>query len=306
MSVSPNGRQLPIAHGSQHAVIIGLGAGLRSYGVGDVDIVDGYRHDEVCDGARGQLLLPWPNRVAGGRYRFGGADHQLPVNETRTGCAIHGLTRSLQWQVVDTAGDSVSLELDLQPGEGYPFRLHLGVVYRLDSSGLSARITATNRGGDPCPYGAGAHPYLRVADGAPIDGALLHIPADATLDADERGIPTGVVRPVDGSDYDFRTPRTIGDVQLDTAFTRLRPDSDARTRISLTTQDGDGASIWMDGTHQYAMLYSGDTLGEESRRRRGLAIEPMTCAPDAFNSGAGLIILQPGEQHASMWGITPH
>ena len=171
---------------------------------------------------------------------------------------------------------------------------------------MSARITATNRGGDPCPYGAGAHPYLRVADGAPIDGARLHIPADATLDADDRGIPTGAVRPVDGSDYDFRTPRTIGGVQLDTAFTGLRPGSDARTRISLTTQDGEGASIWMDQTHQYAMLYSGDTLGEESRRRRGLAIEPMTCPPDAFNSGAGLIILQPGEQHASMWGITPH
>jgi aldose 1-epimerase len=306
MSASPNGRQLLIAHGSQHAVIVEVGAGLRSYGVGDVDNVDGYRRDEVCDGGRGQLLLPWPNRIAGGRYFFGGADHQLSVNEPRTGCAIHGLTRALQWHVVDTTGNSVSLELDLQPSEGYPFRLHLGVVYLLDSSGLTARITATNKGAGPCPYGAGAHPYLRVADGAPIDGALLHIPADATLDTDERGIPTGAVRPVDGSGYDFRTPRTVGGVQLDTAFTRLRPDSDARTRISLTTQDGDGASIWMDDTHQYAMLYSGDTLGDESRRRRGLAIEPMTCAPDAFNSGAGLIILQPGEQHVSMWGITPH
>ncbi len=306
MTASPNGRQLPIAHGSQHAVIVDVGAGLRSYGVGADDIVDGYRHDEACDGARGQLLLPWPNRVAGGRYRFDGVDRQLPVNEPRTGCAIHGLTRALRWQVVDTSGDSVSLELDLPPSDGYPFTLHLGVTYTLDSSGLTVRITATNRGGEPCPYGAGAHPYLRVADGAPIDGALLHVPADATLDADDRGIPTGAMRSVDGSAYDFRAPRRIGGVTLDTAFTRLRADADGRTRISLTTQRGDGASVWMDHTHQFAMLYSGDTLGEESRRRRGLAIEPMTCAPDAFNSGAGLITLQPGEQHASVWGITPH
>ena len=306
MSTSPSGRQLPIEHGNQHAVIVEVGAGLRSYAAGADDIVDGYRHDEACDGGRGQLLLPWPNRVAGGRYRFDGADHQLPVNEPRTGCAIHGLTRSVRWQVAGSASDSVSLELRLPPSEGYPFTLQLGATYTLDSGGLTARITATNAGGEPCPYGAGAHPYVRVADGSPIDGALLDIPADATLEADDRGIPTGVVLPVDGSPYDFRSPRRIGALRLDTAFTRLRAGSDGRTWISLTTQGGGGASVWMDDTHQFAMLYSGDTLGEESRRRRGLAIEPMTCAPDAFNSGAGLIILQPGEQHTSVWGITPH
>ncbi len=306
MSTSPSGRQLPIAHGTQHAVIVEMGAGLRSYAAGASDIVDGYRHDEACDAARGQLLLPWPNRVAGGRYRFARVDHQLPVDEPRTGCAIHGLTRTLRWQVVDNASESVSLELDLPPSDGYPFALHLGATYSLDASGLTARITATNAGRRPCPYGAGAHPYVRVPDGSPIDGALLDIPADATLETDDRGIPTGAVRPVDGSAYDFRTPRRIGALTLDTAYTGLRAGSDGRTRISLTTPAGRGASVWMDGTHQFAMLYSGDTLGDESRRRRGLAIEPMTCAPDAFNSAAGLIVLQPGEQHTSVWGITPH
>jgi len=306
MSASLNGRQIAITHGRQRAVIVEVGAGLRSYGVGTEDIVDGYRHDQPCDGGRGQLLLPWPNRIAGGRYRFNGVDRQLPVNEPRTGCAIHGLTRSLRWEVVDTAGGMVVLALELPASEGYPFRLHLRVAYTLDSGGLAARVTAINRGDGPCPYGAGAHPYLRVAGDLLIDDALLHIPADATLDADDRGIPTGIVRSVDGSEYDFRTPRRVGALMLDTAFTRLRADADGRTRISLTTHAGAGASIWMDGAHPFAMLYSGDTLAEESRRRRGLAIEPMTCAPDAFNSGAGLIILQPGEQHVSMWGITAH
>jgi aldose 1-epimerase len=53
------------------------------------------------------------------------------------------------------------------------------------------------------------------------------------------------------------------------------------------------------------MIYSGDTLTDVPRRRHGLAIEPMTCAPDAFNSGLGLITLQPGESHVSTWGISP-
>ena len=92
---------------------------------------------------------------------------------------------------------------------------------------------------------------------------------------------------------------------LDTAFTQLRADKDGIIRIALTAADGrSGAGVWMDSSHRYAMIYSGDTLADASRRRRGLAIEPMTCAPDAFNSGAGLIVLQPGETHTSTWGIS--
>ena len=305
MSDSPSGRQFPITDGEQRAVVVEVGAGLRSYAAGADDIVDGYRRDDVCDAARGQLLLPWPNRIAGARYRFRGADLVLPVNEPRTGCAIHGLTRSLRWQVVDAARDEISLALDLPPSEGYPFVLHLQVTYRLDPGGLTVRTTATNRGEQPCPYGAGAHPYLRAGGGALIDDALLHIPADATLDADPRGIPTGTLHPVDGSDRDFRTPRRIGATTLDTAYTELHADAGGITRISLTAPGGGGASVWMDGTHRYAMLYSGDTVAEVQRRRRGLAIEPMTCAPDAFNSDAGLIVLQPGEEHTGVWGISP-
>ncbi len=306
MSATPTGRQYALVNGEQHAVIVELGAGLRSYRAGAVDVVDGYRRNEPSEGGRGQVLLPWPNRVAAGRYAFGGRELQLTVNESRTGCAIHGLTRSLPWALVDAATDATTLALDLRPSAGYPFALSLAVTYTLTSEGLTVQTSARNTGDEPCPYGAGAHPYVRVDDAQTIDSGILRIPATATLDADARGIPTGVVCAVEGTDVDFRTPRRIGALVLDTAFTALSADDDGITRISLAAADMNRAvTVWMDATHPFAMIYSGDTLADVPRRRHGLAIEPMTCAPDAFNSGLGLITLQPGESHVSTWGISP-
>ncbi len=306
MSVTPSGREYALVNGDQRAVIVEVGAGLRSYRSSTTDVVDGFRRSEHVEGGRGQILLPWPNRIADGRYSFGGREMQLPVNESRTGCAIHGLTRALQWALVDAAVDTATLSLDLWPSTGYPFALSLAITYALTSHGLTVQTTARNTGDDPCPYGAGAHPYVRVDDAHPVDASLLHMPASATLEADARGIPTGVTCSVEGTDFDFRTPRRIGSLRLDTAYTALSADVDGITRISLAAPDGDRAvTVWMDATHPFAMIYSGDTLSDVRRRRHGLAIEPMTCAPDAFNSGFGLITLQPGESHVSTWGISP-
>jgi aldose 1-epimerase len=306
VSIAPSGRQYALVSGDQRVIVVELGAGLRSYKAGTTDIVDGYRRNEHSEGGRGQVLLPWPNRIAGGRYTFAGRELQLPVNEARTGCAIHGLTRSLPWTLVDAAQGATTLAVDLRPSDGYPFSLSLEVRYALDAGGLTVRTTARNTGNESCPYGAGAHPYVRVGDAQPIDAAVLRVPALATLEADGRGIPTGVVRPVEGTDFDFRTPRRIGSLVLDTAFTSLSADADGITRIALGSPDGDRAvTVWMDATHPFVMIYSGDTLADVARRRHGIAIEPMTCAPDAFNSGLGLLTLQPGASHVSTWGITP-
>ncbi len=306
MSSYPTGRQYPLAHGSQRAVVVELGAGLREYSTDAGAIVDGYSPEQDADGGRGQLLIPWPNRIADARYRFEGMELRLPVNEPRTGSAIHGLTRGMPWHLADASAAAVTLTLDLPPQDGYPFQLGLSATYSLDGDGLAAQLTATNRGDRACPFGAGAHPYVRLATDGLIDAALLHVPADATLATDDRGIPTGVERPVVDTTFDFRSPRALGPLVLDTAFTRLRPDEGGVTRIELLAPDrSQGVAVWMDGSHRFVMIYSGDTLADPARRRRGLAIEPMTCAPDAFNSGAGLIVLQPGETHRSRWGIAP-
>ncbi len=306
MTPFPTGQQYRLTHGTHHAVIVERGAGLREYGSDGVAFVDGYAESESDDGSRGQLLLPWPNRIADATYRFENHEFQLPVTEPRTGSAIHGLTHNRLWQRVDMSASMVTLALDLQPEDGYPFRLALRASHSLDEAGLTVTVSATNHGDTACPYGAGAHPYVRLASDATIDGALLHIPASTTLDADDRGIPTGVEQAVTGTPFDFRNPKPIGSQVFDTAFTGLAVGAGDITRISLTEPDGThGVVVWMDASHRYAMIYSGDTLGDLTRRRHGLAIEPMTCAPDAFNSGAGLVILQPGEMHTSTWGIAP-
>jgi galactose mutarotase-like enzyme len=300
----PTGHQYELAHGGQRAVVVELGAGLREYDTDVAPLVDGYARDQACDGSRGQLLIPWPNRIAGATYRHDSAEFRLPVNEPRTGSAIHGLARDKRWRLAGSSAAAVTLTFDLPPQDGYPFSLSLSATYSLAGDGLTCQVTATNRGERPCPYGAGAHPYVRVAGSELIDDALLQIPSGATLETDDRGIPTGAERHVEGTVFDFRTPRPIGTLVLDTAFTRLRADEDGVTRITLRSRDGShGVAVWMDQSHRYAMIYSGDTLPDVSRRRRGLAVEPMTCAPDAFNSGAGLVVLQPGEEHRSTWGI---
>lgn len=306
VTLPPTGRQYELTSGRQRAVVVELGAGLREYGSSAGPLVDGYGIDESPNGGRGQLLLPWPNRIADATYRFSGREYRLPVNEPRTGSAIHGLTREARWHLRESSAGAVILALDLPPQDGYPFPLQLTATYNLSSEGLTVVITAVNNGHTPCPYGAGAHPYVRLVAGGVIDDALLHIPAGATLEADTRGIPTGTELPVDGTAFDFRSPRPIGSLRLDTAFTKLIAANDGITTIELTAPDrGNGVAVWMDASHGYAMIYSGDTLPDAPRRRHGLAIEPMTCAPDAFNSGAGLAVLQPGETHTSTWGISP-
>ena len=129
------------------------------------------------------------------------------------------------------------------------------------------------------------------------------MPASVRLITDRRQIPVGQV-PVDGTEYDFREPRGIGTTRLDTAYCALARDHEGIARVTLEDPvSGQGVTLWMDATHSHVMVFTGDTLAE--RRRHGIAIEPMTCPPNAFASGEGLIVLDPGASHVSRWGIIP-
>jgi aldose 1-epimerase len=121
------------------------------------------------------------------------------------------------------------------------------------------------------------------------------VPARAVLEADERGIPVGS-RPVEGSELDFRKPRPIGRARLDHCFTDLDRGEDGWARVEL-----DGTTLWADESYPYLMIFTGDGLPDADRR--SVAVEPMTCAPNAFSSGDGLILLEPGDSHAAAWGI---
>jgi aldose 1-epimerase len=301
--ILPSGRQHVITHGRQRAVITEVGGGLRAYTVAGTDVIDGYAEDEMCTVARGVPLLPWPNRLQDGRYDFMGQTYQTALTEPSRGNAIHGLTRWLNWSGSQPGDDQALMSLLLHPQDGYPFTLSLTIDYRLSDDGLTVRTLATNAGERPLPYGAGHHPYLTVGTER-IDDATLRIPALLSLETDDRQIPTGRLVRVEGSGYDFLEPRKIGALKLDTAFTSLIPDADGLSRVVLQNPDSRRRlTVWVDRAYQYLMVFTGDTISPPSRRRHGIAVEPMTCAPNAFQNGLGLITLPPGESVASTWGI---
>ena len=299
----PSGEQISLQLGAQRATVVEVGGGLRAYALGDWGVIDGYGVHERCSGGRGQPLLPWPNRLRDGRYQWDGSELQLDLSEPARQNAIHGLVRWRNWQVRAREPARAVLGHLLHGEPGYPFILDLELEYLLEPRGLTVTTSARNLGPDACPYGAGMHPYFSLG-AATIDAAILTVPAARRVVTDERGIPVGE-EPVAGGPFDFRSPREIGSAQIDTCFAGVDRDDGGDARISLSTVDGSRRlALRASSEYEYVMVFTGDTLAPD-RRRRGVAIEPMTCAPDALRSGAGLVRLEPGEGHVASWGIEP-
>src|SRR5215813_5515718 len=227
--IAPSGEQIEIAAEEQLAIVVEVGGGLRAYSARGRAFLDGYGAEEMCSSSRGQVLIPWPNRLQNGSYDFDGRRHQLPLNEPERHNAIHGLVRWATWRAVARQPHRVVMEHILHPQPGYPFSLRLGIEYTLSASGLCVRTTATNIGTAACPYGSGAHPYLTLGT-ASIDHLILRIPGNTVLRADERGIPIGREAVV-GTQYDFRQPRSIGALALDHAFADLDRDANGMALI---------------------------------------------------------------------------
>jgi aldose 1-epimerase len=269
------GEQIRLVHGEQEVTVVEVGGGLRTYSAGGREILDGYGEDEVCPSGRGQLLVPWPNRIDGGVYAFEGRDHRLPLTEPEAGNAIHGLVRWSSWSVEERDAARAVVARILRPQPGYPFTLGLAFEYALDDDGLTVAATATNLGAETCPFGAGAHPYLAAGAGK-VDALVLTLPAETVLRADARGIPTGSA-PVAGTELDFREPRPIGATVLDHAFTGLARGDDGLARVDLHDADGGAvASLWADEAYPYLQVFTGDPLPDVARR--SIAVEPMTSA----------------------------
>jgi len=301
---SPTGEQWQIAHGRQRAVITEVGATLRAYTLDQRPVVAGFGPDEWAHGGRGQVLAPWPNRLGDGRYRFGDTDAQAAIDEPERNNAIHGLVRWMPWQLEVKAQNLVALRCQVFPVPGYPFHLELGIEYRLGRDGLTVSTVATNVGPGTLPFGLGFHPYL-AAGTETIDTAQLILPAHERLVLDQRGLPSGEVRAVEGTEYDFTKGRRIGPTQLDTAYTGIERGRDRLAWAELADPAQDTATqLWTDEGFGYLMCYTGDTL-PEGERRRAVALEPMTCPPDAFRSSRGLIILERGQRWEGSWGMVP-
>ncbi len=300
MSVAPSGEQLQISAGEHRATIVEVGGGVRQYTVAGRDVLEPYPEAAMCDGAHGAPLIPWPNRLADGRYSFDGAEHQVALSEPEKDNAIHGFLRWRSWTARVHEGDRVVMGTVLHPLKGYPFALDVQIEYTVGASGLTVTTTATNVGDNPCPYGAGQHPYLSPGAGL-IDGCTVQLEAATVIDTDnERQLPAGRT-PTAGTALDLSAGKHLGDQKLDFPFTDLTRDEHGRAWVRLTAVDGSRAEPWVDQSYPVVELFTGDTLTPE-RRRRGLGTEPMTCPPNAFASGEDLQRLEPGQRTISSWG----
>jgi aldose 1-epimerase len=297
----PAGRLFEITSGEQRVVVTESGATLRAYEVGDRPVIEPFDGPEApVVGAQGEILSPWPNRVVDGRWRWDGADQQLWLTEPSRGHAIHGLVRRMRWTTFEHEAHRIGLETTVFAHPGWPFPLHLEATYALSPAGLSCGLVATNIGLEACPYGAATHPYVAIPGGT-VDEAVLRIPAATWLATDERLSPTER-RPTAGSAYEFDGVAPVGSRQADNAFTDLERDARGLVEATVTTPDGRTTAVWGDASVRWWQLFTGDALPERWRRR-ALALEPMTCGPNALNTGEDLVVLDPGEQHSMTWGI---
>ena len=296
---SPSGEQIEIRAGDQRVVVTEVGAGLRSYTIGDRALLDGYGEDEMATVGRGQVLIPWPNRIQDGAYEFGGKRHRLPLDDSEGGNAIHGLVRWTAWSAAERDADRVVLEHTLHPQPGYPFSLDLGVEYSLSDHGLRVTSTATNVGRNTCPYGSGQHPYLTVGTDT-VDTVVLRAPGATVLHGDERGIPVRA-EPVEGTEFDFRRPRAIGPTRLDNAYTDLERDADGLARVELRHPDDGSRS--RSGSTRATVLAAVHRRSPPQRRppeyRRGAD----DVSPQCLSHRRGRRRPEPGESTTATWGI---
>jgi aldose 1-epimerase len=298
-----SGTQWTIEADGHQAVLVEVGGVLRSYRAGDREIVDGFGPDEISPASAGQILAPWPNRIRDGHYTFGGSTYQLAITEPARGTAIHGLTNWSRWRLAEEAPDAVTLEFDLPPQVGYPWALTLRTRWQVSADGLRCEQSVVNTSDADAPWGYSVHPYLQLT-GVPVDDIMLRVPGHTRVLTDQRLLPIGAVK-VAGTEYDFTEPRRIGEAVLDTTFGELGYDADGGSSVTIAAPDGSAkVDVWADGNFKWWQIFTGDTLHGE-RFRRSVAIEPMTCPPDAFRSGRDLIVLAPGQTWSATWGVRP-
>ena len=290
----PIGAQFELRRGRQRLVVTEIGAGVRSWTVGGQELLASFSAGDYDAAFCGRVLVPWPNRVRDGRYRFDGAEHRLEVTEPERGNALHGLVLHSRWQGVRTSARRVSLAYELEPADGYPFALLLAVSYELASGGVVMTLQATNVGAERAPFGAGFHPYLTPGTTS-VDDIVLEVPAGSRVPVDDRLLPSGSATPIDGTELDLRRGRRLGELRLDACFGDLGRSPAGVARVRLGSHAGAGQlTVWMDDRFRFVQVFTADAA---------IAVEPMTCAPDAFNTGDGLVVLEPGASFTGRCGL---
>ncbi|GAA3860046.1 aldose 1-epimerase family protein [Leifsonia kafniensis] len=314
---SANGRFV----GRSTAVITEVAAGLRSYAVNGIDLVESFAETATPPMAAGIVLVPWPNRIRDGRWTQGGVTRQLAITEPVMQNASHGLLRFMPYRRVAGSENSVTLAATIFPQSGYPFHLETTVEYTLTPGGLVVTHGVHNVGADAAPYVVGAHPYLQIA-GVPTSELTVEVSAATRILVDERRNPIGQ-ESVDGTPQDLRDGKVVGALDLDDGYADVTMAA-GRVEHRLTAPDGRALTLWGDENMRYVQVFTprsfpttvgpvgpdgadgADGAAPAPATHQAIAIEPMTAPANAFNSGAGLRWLQPGDRWSVSWGISHH
>lgn len=279
--------------GNYHAVLTSGGAGLASFTLCGIDLVMPHDPHTLPKGYSGQTLLPWPNRLRDGQYMWDGQLREFPCNDEATHTALHGLVAESDWDILDVQDDSARFGISVTASAAFPWSFESQVHYVLDSTrGLSVTITTRNLSDTPMPYGVSHHPYLRPGGGL-VDEWVVQMPAQSVYEADEQMIPVRKHH-VESFEQDYRSSRAMAGVSVDHCFTDL-PHGEWSTRI---TSEKTGVTVELHSDARWLQMYSADAIG-----RGGVAVEPMTCPPNALATGEDLIIIPPGQEHTFSFRI---
>jgi galactose mutarotase-like enzyme len=291
-----------ISTASTRAVIGQVAAALLSLEVDGVECVETWDPAILAPAGAGTVLAPWPGRVAGGRWRDGeGTLQQLDLTDPAHGNAIHGLLRATALTPHRLSRSAVRMATTVYPQRGYPCTLEVSIDYRVTDDGLHVTHSFANRGTVPAPVGVGAHPYLRVRDAA-VEGLRLDIAARRALVVDENMIPRSSVAAAEVG-LDGRG-LLVRDAPKDVVLAGFEPGRDGLLHHRLIDDaTGAGVEVWAEPAFQWLQLFVVERFPSARGERTAIALEPMTCAPNAFNTGEGLVTLEPGTSWAASWGI---
>lgn len=297
------GRLFTLTAGDYRAEISAVGAVVESLTIGGRDLLVRNPEQGPIQFYRGALVAPWPNRIGDGRYTWDGQEIQAPINEVERNTALHGVVSFQAFEAVSEQADVLELRTEIFASPGYPFHLELRARFSLDAEkGLETVVTARNLGEKDAPYGVCPHPYL-VAGVDRLDEWSLEVSAGTVVTVTEdRLLPTGTAPITPGSEFDFSSARVIGDLFIDHAFTDLARDEDGRLRVTVTSTQGTGAELTSGPECPWLQIHTGDQP-DPAIDRLGLAVEPMTCPPDAFRSGTDVVRLAPQAEHTAAWTI---
>ena len=308
---APTGEQFTLAleNGTTHsrAIITEVAGSLRVLEVDGVEIIDPYSVESTPPYGSGIVLAPWPNRIRDGAWVHGGVTRQLDITEVEKNNAIHGLLRTRPYRVAEHSAHAITLEATIYPQHGYPFIVETTVQYELVPDGIVVTHRFTNASDVAVPVAVGAHPFFRVGD-TPIGELTLVLNATTRFVVDDRLNPSDEVT-VEGTGFDLRAGKRVGDLDLDTAFGGVRHGTDGIARHRLSAPDGRYTEVWQDADFGFVQAFTPHTFPRPTSENphalgQAVAIEPMTAPPDAFNSGKGLRWLEPGRQWSGSWGVT--